>query len=234
MSEPNKEEKQHGLGLITLKTRQKRWLAGATAGKQETKTFLAWCKPVAVGVAHTQTHRADLGFLCLPTTEEQPGHLPSLITPLLQHSNARAEAVPLGHRIFSSWTSETLPSRPHCKALEQHLSTDICSPAKHFSSLCQRSCSQKKLHFVVRKAGWDGRLWLLGFLACWKHHFFLPFLARTLCWQMTREEDSALSICSSWKSMLFSEESPRFHYGIVPNSLETMQQGQEVELSNEV
>lgn len=73
--------------------------------------------------------------------------------------------------------------------------------------------------------------WVSGLL---ETPLFSPFFGTNTVLTDDREEDGALSTCSSWKSMLFSEESPRFHCSIVPNSLETMQQGQEVELSNEV
>ena len=179
-----------------------------------TQTSGSWC----CTLMHTHS---SLGFLSLSTGKRAGGKdsqdtFPSLKASPLQHHKARTEAVLLRHKIFSSWTSKTLPSCPHWKAVEWHLSTDICLLAKHFSSLCQRSRSPKKTHFVVRKAGWDRSLWLLGFwLAGNTAFFFLFFSGANTVLTDDRKEDGALSIWSSWKSMRYFLRSHQYFTAVL-------------------
>lgn len=132
--------------------RQRRCLAGAAADRMERKLFLAWCKPVEAGFAHTQTHAVGLGFEWGRRQLRTPPKISSTVLKLLQHCKARTKTIPSGHKIFSSSIFKTLSSCPLQEAVEWHLSRDVCSSAKHFSLLSQGSCSQKKAKFCGQKS----------------------------------------------------------------------------------
>ena len=113
----------------------------------------------------------------------------------------------------------------HTEKLWSGISAETFAHQRSISPHCIRGhVLQKKPHFVVRKAGWDRRLWLLGFLACWKHHLSSLFFWHEHYvdrWQRGRWCCKYMQLME--KYAFFSEESPIFHCSIVNNSLETMQ-----------